>query len=209
MKLKQPFCIIVFFVAFISFQGKAQNYIDVYVSQSPVLTINAGNDTTICQNGSVVLDVITNGGTVPYSFFWQPSTGLSSVTEVNPTASPDITTTYSVTVLDSLGCTETSSITIYVDPCLDINKTTSVLSLCLFPNITDGVLNININTTNNSQLLQIMIYNQFGQIVFKENIGMIYNNMNKEINVASLASGNYLLKVIGEKIYEVKKFVKK
>ena len=52
------------------------------------------------------------GGTGPYTYLWSPTTGLSSATVANPTASPNATTTYTVTVTDSLSAQATSSVTV-------------------------------------------------------------------------------------------------
>ncbi len=41
------------------------------------------------------------GGSAPYTYSWSPSAGLSSTAVANPTASPTVTTTYTVTVTDS------------------------------------------------------------------------------------------------------------
>jgi len=41
------------------------------------------------------------------SYLWQPSSGLSDSTSAAPLAMPDTTTTYTVTVMDSFGCSRT------------------------------------------------------------------------------------------------------
>ncbi|MEZ4986533.1 MAG: hypothetical protein R2795_16105 [Saprospiraceae bacterium] len=52
---------------------------------------------------------------------WTPATGLSCSDCPNPIASPDMTTTYVVTALDSYGCTLSDTITINVLPALDMS----------------------------------------------------------------------------------------
>jgi gliding motility-associated-like protein len=64
---------------------------------------------TVCLNGQVVLTA--NGG-VTYS--WQPATGLSAANVSSPVASPAVSTTYTVTVADDIGCTGTQSIGVTV-----------------------------------------------------------------------------------------------
>jgi hypothetical protein len=49
--------------------------------------------------------VSTSGGQPPYTYSWSPATGLSDPTLAQPTASPAITTTYTLTVTDSEGDT--------------------------------------------------------------------------------------------------------
>jgi len=45
--------------------------------------------------------VYSSGGTSPYSYSWSPSADLDDASASNPTASPGITTTYTVTVTDA------------------------------------------------------------------------------------------------------------
>ncbi len=54
--------------------------------------------------------------TNPYNvnYVWNPTNGLSCSNCPNPNAAPDSTTTYNVTAVDNLGCTETSSVTVSV-----------------------------------------------------------------------------------------------
>ena len=86
----------------------------VVINSAPVA--NAGTDTAICSGASVIIggNPTTSGGSGPYTFQWSPGTGLNSTTSSNPTANPTVTTSYSVTVTDRLGCSAVSSVTITV-----------------------------------------------------------------------------------------------
>ncbi|PWU11447.1 MAG: hypothetical protein C5B50_23310 [Verrucomicrobia bacterium] len=85
---------------------------------SGTLAASAGpNKTVACPGNSVAIggSPTATGGSGTYTYSWSPGTGLSSTTVANPTASPNVTTTYTVTVTDSLGCTTpTSSMTVTV-----------------------------------------------------------------------------------------------
>lgn len=70
---------------------------------------NAGTDQTICNAGSAQLNA-TGGGT----YAWSPATGLSATNIANPTASPATNTTYTVTVTDANGCSDTDDVIINV-----------------------------------------------------------------------------------------------
>jgi gliding motility-associated-like protein len=74
----------------------------------------AGPDVTIIEGNSTVLSA-TGGGT----YSWSPGTGLSDSTVANPTASPDSTTTYVVTVTSANGCTSTDSVVVIVVPAIN------------------------------------------------------------------------------------------
>ena len=56
------------------------------------------------------------GGTPDYSYSWSPASGLNNANIANPVASPAVTTTYTLTVTDSKGCTRSLNITLEVLP---------------------------------------------------------------------------------------------
>jgi hypothetical protein len=81
------------------------------------LTVNAGSPVSICLGSNVIIGGSpTASGTFGYSYSWAPTAGLNNPTVSNPTASPTTTTTYTVTVLDSLAGTQTSTIVVTVLP---------------------------------------------------------------------------------------------
>ncbi|MDF1672158.1 MAG: gliding motility-associated C-terminal domain-containing protein [Vicingaceae bacterium] len=87
-------------------------------------TIDAGLDTSLCLGDSIQLNAA--GGV---SYLWTPSTGLSNDTIPNPIATPSLTTVYTVTVTDSLGCIGSDSITIQVNT-LSLITITNDTTIC-------------------------------------------------------------------------------
>lgn len=81
----------------------------VSVSPLPVTGTLITTATTINQGSSVVLNA--TGGT---GYLWTPPTGLSCYTCPDPTASPSVTTVYTVTITDANGCLVRDSLTISV-----------------------------------------------------------------------------------------------
>ncbi|MCS6991607.1 MAG: PKD domain-containing protein [Chitinophagales bacterium] len=69
----------------------------------------ANPDTLICY-----LDTIQLSGSGNGSYQWSPTNGLSSSTVAQPLASPDVTTTYTLTVTNQWGCSSTDSVTVQV-----------------------------------------------------------------------------------------------
>ncbi len=55
-----------------------------------------------------------SGGTGTLAYQWTPASGLSGTTITNPWASPSTTTTYYLTVTDSLGCIGTDSVRVNI-----------------------------------------------------------------------------------------------
>ncbi len=85
----------------------------VQVSVGMEIEVSASPD-TIDVGGSSQLEAVVIGGTEPYSFSWVPLGSIDNSTIWNPTASPDVTTFYHVTVSDAGTNMDTDSITVYV-----------------------------------------------------------------------------------------------
>ncbi|RYY90216.1 MAG: T9SS type B sorting domain-containing protein [Chitinophagaceae bacterium] len=82
--------------------------VTVTVNPTPVITLTPAAPTICCGN-SVQLNA--TGGTV---YQWLPATGLSNASIANPVATPAATTTYKVIVTSSLGCKDSSNVTVTV-----------------------------------------------------------------------------------------------
>ncbi|MGC9331781.1 MAG: gliding motility-associated C-terminal domain-containing protein [Bacteroidales bacterium] len=112
---------------------------NVTVSANPNPTANAGSNQSICNGNNITIggSPTASGGSPPYSFAWSPSTGLSSTTVANPTASPTSTTSYTVVVSDGNGCTATDNMTVTVNsnPVADAGSNESI---CDGNNVTIG-----------------------------------------------------------------------
>ncbi len=82
--------------------------------------ISAGANATITLGSSIVL----NGSGPVITYSWSPSTALNFTNIPNPTASPTITTTYTVSGKDTNNCVASSAVTILVIepelPCGDV-----------------------------------------------------------------------------------------
>ncbi len=96
----------------------AWDTVEVRVNQPLTLKIGSGNakeDCAFMQHNLGGLG-ISGGGVAPYQYRWTPSRGLSSPVIPNPTAFPDTTTMYVLTVTDALGCTLSDSVLVKVKP---------------------------------------------------------------------------------------------
>lgn len=82
------------------------------------LTVNASNDTSICSGSGVGITAGATSASMPITYSWTPSAGLSCATCASPTATPTITTSYSVTAIDAAGCIgrDVVNITVYPTP---------------------------------------------------------------------------------------------
>lgn len=86
----------------------------IQVRPSPVAY--AGVDKTICPNSSVIIGrtPAATGGTAPYTYLWNNASLLDTATIVQPLASPSTTTTFILTVTDTLGCSATDNMVVTV-----------------------------------------------------------------------------------------------
>ncbi len=69
----------------------------------------------LCEGSSSQLNAIVTGGAPPYLYSWSPAGSLSNSSITNPIATPMLTTTYTLTVTDDYGSTETAGITVTVN----------------------------------------------------------------------------------------------
>jgi gliding motility-associated-like protein len=86
----------------------------ITVTPNPNPPVTAGPDLRICQGGSTPLTASTPAPGVTYS--WRPTTGLSCTNCQNPTASPNVTTVYTVTANYPDGCSGSDDVRVTVNP---------------------------------------------------------------------------------------------
>ncbi len=89
---------------------------NVVVTVISSLIADAGQDQTICSGDSITIggNPTASNGTMPYSYSWSPTIGLSNPNVPNPIAFPINNTTYIVTITDAGGCISVNQINIAV-----------------------------------------------------------------------------------------------
>jgi gliding motility-associated-like protein len=104
--------------------------ITLLIVDSPPLTVNLNNDTTlVCPFLNLPLTASANGGVAigNYNFTWTNTTSTSASAIVNPI----VTTTYYITISDSCGNTATDSVVITINPYTPLQLAlTSDTSIC-------------------------------------------------------------------------------
>lgn len=80
------------------------------ITVNPLPSVSAGNNASIFLGNSTQLQGTGSAGT----YLWTPSAGLSATNILNPTASPQATTTYTLKVTSPQGCTKTADVVITV-----------------------------------------------------------------------------------------------
>lgn len=136
-----------------------------------------------CCNTSIEIgdsvNLTSNGGDI-LKYEWAPSTGLNCENCADVIANPTVTTTYTVTGTDSLGCTIEKIVIVTIEiPCSDIS----------IPNVftpgNAGTLGLDdkfyINTQNsNPTSWSLVIYDRWGKEMFKSTNPTQYWNGNTE-----------------------------
>jgi gliding motility-associated-like protein len=98
----------------------------VLITVNPPLVLVKGKDTSLCPGATAQLTASATGGDGIYHYSWSPSTGLSSTTVPNPTATPTATTTYNIVVTDNCGTPPANAsvvVTIYPVPSVVFSAT--------------------------------------------------------------------------------------
>jgi hypothetical protein len=108
----------------------------------PIPVVDAGKDTMAYAWNPFTFYATVTGGTPPYTYLWQPGTFLNDSTVLNPTASfqhvgPIV---YTLTVIDSNGCSASDQITIH--PIVNSIDETGVTTPRIHPNPTSGLVYI-------------------------------------------------------------------
>ena len=115
----------------------ATRTVQVYIPASEV-HVTASNDVAICPGNSTVLTANGEsnnlGGTVTYE--WTPVTGLAQTDVNSVVATPDDTTTYTVTATDENGCQATDEVTVIIYPLVELTADNLDQTVCAGANIT-------------------------------------------------------------------------
>jgi len=124
---------------------------------SPIPVADAGPDTTI--DVGAMIQLHGSGGT---TYSWTPFDALSCFNCPDPYADPEGTTTYILTVTNAAGCTDTDTITVYVNmECGDV----------FVPNIFtpngDGRNDILFARGNCIKTMTFSVYDRWGEKVFE------------------------------------------
>jgi len=148
--------------------------ISITVKPTPTIAVSSG---TICKGQSFT---ITPSGASTYTY----SSGSAVV-------SPTLTTTYSVTGTNTLGCVSQSptTLTVFVSPCTGIDELDNNQSIIFYPNpFTNAIY---VKAEGDIKNKTFIIYNTSGQVIQK---GVLNGN---KINCSDFSKGLYFIKLEG------------
>ena len=163
--------------------GGTYDTINVFITDTTVYNVIISNGCPITRTITVIQDVpplsaccntsifvgdstgISANGSTIIKYHWYPDSTLSCDTCANPTASPTVTTTYTVIGIDAAGCSSERIITIVVDlPCFNL----------VIPNVftptESGILgldNVFYIKTENMTAWSLTIFDRWGKEMYK------------------------------------------
>lgn len=135
--------------------------VSVFDPASFALSASADND-SLSPGQSTIIHAITD---TTLTILWSPATGVSNPNAFNPTVTPEVTTTYTVTITNALGCTVSATITIYVKS-MKCNLDDVFVPNTFTPN-GDGHNDVLYVRSNSVAELYFAVYNRWGQLVFE------------------------------------------
>lgn len=144
----------------LTINGLCFSSMTVNVDKEPPVTNPGPNKIIECANGSTQIGTPAIPGN---TYSWQPTTTLDNPNIAQPTASPLVTTTYTLTVVGQNGCEQSSQVTVNIDKCC---------SRVVVPN-TFSPNGDKLNDTfgpivlENVETFYLGVYNRWGELVFE------------------------------------------
>lgn len=168
--------------------------VTINVTPSPVITFSASPSVSLCPGGSAT---ITASGATSYTW------SVASQTTAAISVTPGISQAYNVVGTNSLGCSTSSNITIFIVFCTGIDNTSAITTseIKMYPNPTNGVFTLEL-ANGLSKAIEVM--DVTGRIVLVSNTA----NDKTDLNLSTLANGVYYVRVASNNSVEVLKIVK-
>ena len=147
-----------------------------------------------------IRDSITvTGGTAPFTFSWD---GTDSTDEDPTGLAPG---DYSVTITDANGCEFTSeTITVVVN---GIEEMVNIINVMLYPNPTNGIVDVRMNGLNGESVTAILM-DGLGREISQEDLGNLTGEKVHTMDLGSVESGIYYLRLQVNEASEVLRIVK-
>ncbi|MBC8046421.1 MAG: gliding motility-associated C-terminal domain-containing protein [Fimbriimonadaceae bacterium] len=130
---------------------------EVTLTEPEAVIVDAGDDIVIPFGGFSTINAITNASAISL-ISWTPFLGLSCADCLNPEASPDFTTTYTVIVTNEYGCFDVDEITVIVQY--------DYAAANVFTPNGDGVNDYFMINAEFIQSLELFIYSRWGETLY-------------------------------------------
>lgn len=160
----------------------------------PILEVDLVEDTTICHNLEITLDITTEGAT---EYHWMPEDIYTPEITIDSTGIGFGTGIFVATVTAENGCVTQKEIAVTFEDCTGIAENTLNIGMNIFPNPSSGVFTLELNAEK-KQEIAIRILNQEGKEVYAKQGISFKSTYSEEIDLRNLADGVYFLNIISE-----------
>ncbi|MBN2745904.1 MAG: lamin tail domain-containing protein [Bacteroidales bacterium] len=169
--------------------------INITVNPNPVVAISAPD--TNCREHNLTLDA-TSGFT---SYLWSTNDTTNSIM-IAAGSLPLGINSFSVVVENTYGCFGSDTVIVFIADCSEIEDPTNQSSFSVYPNPSNGLINIEFSISNLDG--QLSIYNTAGKLM--ESIE-ITNAKGLQIDMTRFAKGVYYLQMQSQDNITVKKLI--
>jgi hypothetical protein len=149
----------------------------VTINVNMLPSVNAGIDSTICQETSLIL---FGSGAISYSWNNGVNDGVSFI--------PSATQSYICTGVDSNGCSNTDTLTVTVEDCTGLLEQT-ISALSIYPNPTQNILYLDFHQVVNAHIQLMSIE---GKLLESHKLEESNSTV---LNLQELAAGTYFVQV--------------
>ena len=158
----------------------------VTVIASPTVNATSSNS-LICQSQQVILSAAGAN-----TFTWQPLATSGATVSDTPAA----TTIYTVSGTAANGCVNSNTILVTVSLCTGITQINgNAVKFNVYPNPTKDHITLNINSFKNIDIA-LELFDASGKLILKQIVKFDKTKSEQQINISSVASGIYFLKII-------------
>jgi hypothetical protein len=160
------------------------------VAVNPSPSVNAtSNNSIICQGQQVTLNA---SGANTYT--WQPG----SVSGSTITDSPAASIVYTVSGSAANGCVGTNTVSVNVSLCTGVAQLNgNLVNYHVYPNPAKEQITLNITTTKSLEIF-VELIDGSGKLSLKQIVSFNRTKSEHQINISSLASGVYFLKLVSK-----------
>lgn len=187
--------------------SEAQQTLVFKVKQPPPLLVDAGADKVAIKGDPVELGgaVPASGGSGVYTYSWSPAEGLDRTDIANPVATPDSTTTYTLSVSDGAGCDMTAVVTVMVNSVTGVDNFTDKLDIAIYPNPNSGTFTITSTKELDLNPVMLEIHDPLGRLIYKETVEAPGRKLDMLIRLPPHNKGILFIRLSGSRVNVIRK----
>ena len=159
----------------------------VSITEPEEIMLSAIADTASIGASDASIDLTVAGGVSPYTYSWSNGSSTEDIDSIGAGS-------YSVTVTDSSGCTNTLTVEVTDPGSVSLEHDIPTLEIEVVPNPNNGTFNVRIEQDTPGPI-QLSLYYLDGKLVFEEQLDQVTNVFNKELFVKECVKGVYFLRI--------------